>query len=125
MSTRNKLLIFERKASPLDHFVEGTPEWEEVCKAWASLEPVALFAQGGEFVDASQTKSQRKSIAKLDCTATTLQITTDCRAKLRKPIPVDESDTEADVNFRISQIDQIVNVKEQNRNLEMLVVERT
>jgi hypothetical protein len=118
-------MIFERKSPPLDYFVAEAAEWEEVCRAWCSLEPVVLMAQRQEFIDATQTTLTRKSTLKLSWTPETDRITTDCRAKLAKAIPVNEAEPNNIANYRIFEIDQIVNVKEQNRELELMVVEKT
>lgn len=123
--TKRSLVIFERQAPVLDHFIGEAAAWQEVTKAWISLSPPPASTQAGEFIGAAQTTSQRKLIAKLYFTPATDAITTDCRMKLAKLIPVNEANANDDANYRIFNIDQIVNVGEQNRELEMLVVERT
>lgn len=120
-SARNNLMIFERVAPILDRFVEITPTNDEVTKAWCSLEPLT----GRELFQAQQVQSQVTHKACCTWTAETTGITTDCRMKLAKPTPVDEQNANADVNFRIFQITSIRNVREQNRELELMVVERT
>jgi head-tail adaptor len=114
-------MIFERKSPPLDYFVAEAAEWEEVCRAWCSLEPL----RGRELFEAMQVQSQTTHKMCLTYTPETTRITTDCRAKLAKAIPVNEAEPEHIANYRIFEIDQIVNVKEQNRELELMVVEKT
>lgn len=120
---KRSLVVFEQQLPVLDHFIGEAPAWEEVTKAWIGLSPEPV--QAGESVESEQTTSKRKSVAKLYYTPATAAITTDCRMKLAKLIPVNEANANDDANYRIFHIDQIINVKEENRELEMLVVERT
>lgn len=118
---RNKLIVFERKIPPLDYMVAEVPDWPEVCKAWCSLEPLT----GRELFQAQQVQSQTTHKVCLTYTAETARITSDCRLKLAKAIPVNEAEPTSDENYRIFEIEQIVNVREQNRELELMVVEKT
>ncbi len=111
MSRRNNILAtFERKSPPLDHFISGADEWELVAKAWVSIEPIGIASQRTEFVDTNQIKGTRKSIVKTDWAPDLAQVDSACRMR------VDE---------RVFEIEQIVNVGEQNRELQMMVVEKT
>jgi len=121
----NKLLIFERQKPVLDHFIGETDKWEEVCKAWCKLEPAQIYAQRFEFADSGKTTSTRKSVLTVHYTPTTATIRTDCRAKLARDVAVNETNATADENYRMFHVEQIVNVGEQNRKLQMLVQELT
>jgi hypothetical protein len=123
VSARNHKAIFERKGS-LDHWVDQQQEWEEVCREWIYLEPFALFGQRQEFIDSSQITVTRKQRAAVTYSPTMATVTTDCRLKIRKPVTVDEDEPEHDTNYRIFHIENIVNVREQNRELELMVIER-
>jgi len=124
VSTRNEKAIFERKIPTEDEFAGELVEWEEVCREWVSLEPFALSGQRQEFIDVIQTKGTRKSKATLTHSPTTAAITTDYRMKIAKPTPVNQQEPNDDANFRIFHIEQIVNVREQNRELEFMVIEK-
>jgi head-tail adaptor len=110
VSARNHKAIFERLVQPADLFTGEAGQWEEVCREWVSLAPVQIFAQRFEFTDAAQITSQRKSIAKTIYSASTARITTDCRMT---------------VGERVFEIVQLINTDEQNREFELLVVEKT
>lgn len=124
MSKRNVLVTFEKFAEPEDHFSELTGQWQEVTKAWVELAPVAIFAQRAEFIDASQNTSTRKSIAKTACTRKLLELTNKCRMKVKKLNLVRPDEPGHDANFRIFNIEQIVNVDEANRELNLMVTEK-
>lgn len=119
MSERNHNAIFERKAT-LDAWTDTQQEWEEVCREWVSLTPL----NGREYFEAKQVQAATTHKARLTHSPTAATITTDCRMKIRKPVLVDEGDETADANYRIFAIDNIVNVREQNRELEMMVQEK-
>lgn len=121
----NKLAIFERQLSPLDHFIGQGPEWEEVTKAWVELTPYQLIAQRTEAVESEQLSSTRRSTVRMCYTPDVAAITTACRLKLARAVAVDEVNPQADANYRIFGIDAIVNDGERNRELQMQVVERT
>lgn len=125
MSRRaNILAIIERKSATLDYFIGEVDEWEEVTKAWVQIDPVVLFAQRMEFEDSSQTTSTRKLIVKTEWTPTLAAVDTSCRLKVAKTTPVAPDDLGDDANYRIFHIDQLQNVGEQNRELQLMVVEQ-
>ncbi len=106
---RNFLATIERKAPTLDAFLGQSDEWELVTKAWVSMEPLGITTQRGEFIDTNQTKGTRKSIFKTDWAPDLANVDSACRMRIEN---------------RIFHIDQIVNVGEQNRELQFLVVEK-
>lgn len=120
MSTRNHKAIFERKAAPLDHFGGESDAWSELCREWVSLEPLA----GRELFEAQQVQSQITQKARLTHSPTAAGIRTHDRFKIALPVLVNEDEPNADENFRIFEIESIVNVREQNRELELMVIER-
>lgn len=120
----NNLVIFERQSGVMDYFVAEVAEWAEVARAYVKLSAV-IQGQRGEFVEDQQTKSQRRSMASMTWTPTLSQVDTACRMKMAKPIPELSEDLNNDRNYRIFHIDQIVNVGEENRELQMNVVEMT
>lgn len=125
MSRRNnRLATFERQTTIDDNFSGELASWVEVCKAWVSIQPMQVGSQRGEFIDTNQVKGTRKSIAKTIWTQEAALITTDCRLKVAKPVAVNNENANADENFRIFEIDQIVNVDERNRELQLMVVEK-
>lgn len=108
------LATFERENAPLDYFVSEVPEWTEVTKAWVAIEPAAIMAQRSEFEETTQTTSTRKSIIKTTWTPAVAAIDTACRMRAT----VNEVE-------RTWAIEQVVNVNEANRELHLLVTERT
>jgi hypothetical protein len=122
--TRNHLAYFERKVAP-DPWINQLESWEEVTREWIGLEPVALFAQRGEFTDSSQVTGTRKFKATATYSPTIGSLTSDNRFKIRKPVAVNEDEPEHDSNYRIFHIENTVNVLEQNRVLELMVIEKT
>lgn len=115
----NKLMIFERKKKPLDNFGTGADQYDEVCKEYVSLEPLS----GRELINAQQVQAQTTHKLRLHYSPGTSKVTPRDRAKWKKPEPVDTSDLNADCNYRIFNIESVINVREQNRELEMMVVE--
>ena len=120
MSTRNHKATFEKRLPPLDNFGSEEEGWEHVCDEWVSLEPLS----GRELLEAQQVQAQARHKIRLTHSPTAATITTDYRLKIRKPVVVDEDEPESDVNYRVFHIENIVNVREANRELEMMVVEK-
>lgn len=123
MSRQNHIATFERKNSPLDHFVSEAPAWDFVARAGVELEPLGATTQRTEFVDGNQVKSTRRTIVRTTWTPTLANVDSACRMKVAKPVAVNNDNLEADENFRIFGIEQIVNVGERNRVVEMMVAE--
>lgn len=105
----NHLAIFEREHTIEDFFTEGPGGWEEVCRAYVSLEPMPANAQRLEFVDTAQNKSVRRNLARTIWTHETKLIDTKCRMK---------------VGDRVFHLNSVVNVDERNREIQMLVEEQ-
>ncbi len=124
MSKRNILVTFEKRNEPEDHFGELAGTWETLTKAWVSIEPTKVESQRAEFVDGAQVTSTRRSIIKAHCTSKLLELTTKCRMKFRRLNDVRPAEPEHDANYRIFQIEQIVNVDEANRELQLMVTEQ-
>ncbi len=118
---RNHKAIFEREVKPADNFGAAVSTWEEVTREWIDLKP---FVQRGEFVDASQTKGTQQLIAKITHGRTMASVDIACRMKIAKDSAVNEQEPNADENFRIFGIESIVNVREANRELQLMVTER-
>ncbi len=116
---RNKLAIFELKTQPLDN-LDGEKQRTEVAKAWINLAPLS----GRELLTAQQVQAQTTHKITLIWTPTTSRITSACRMKIAKPVPVNEDKPTDDVNFRIFNIESVLNVREDNRELELMVVEK-
>lgn len=123
MSKRIHKAIFERECLPTNQFTGEQGTWQEVAREWIGLTPQEVTTQRGEFIDAAQTKGVRKSVADCCWSNTMAAVDSACRMKLAKPNVVDESEPNSDVNFRIFHIENIVNVKELNRELQFVVVE--
>lgn len=121
MSNKVFLATFERKANPLDYFSGETDVWELVAKEWVSLRPL----NGREIFQAQQVQSIARLVAETNWSPSMSVVNTACRMKIAKPVPVDESDANADVNYRLFEIDSVVNVNEANRELQFMVVEKT
>lgn len=125
MSRRaNKLVIFERKAEEIDLFSGEVQQWKEVTKAYVSLSS-DIASQRGETTDADQRTSIRRGIVKTTWTPTMAKIDTACRMKIAKFETVNPDKASDDLNFRIFGIDSLVNVNEQNRELQIGVMERS
>lgn len=124
MSTRNHIAIFERFIDPADNFGEAKGSWEEVCKEWVSIKPLAINTQRGEFVDTAQTRSLIRSTVLANWSPTLSAVTTKCRMKVARPVPVNSENAADDANYRIFEIDSLINYGEQNRELQMFVVEK-
>lgn len=105
------LAIFEQPVSPLDAFIGEAKAYEEVTKAWVTIEPL----QSSDTAETDQTTNLRRALAKLTWTPTTATIETKCRMRVEQQ----------DGSSRTFGIDAIVNVNEANRELQMQVVERT
>lgn len=120
-AVRRTLATFERPGEVLDHFIEGAPAQELVCRAWVSAKPLS----GREVFNAQQVQSIASQKYCTIWTQDTAKIDTGCRMKFAKPEPVKPDEPNHDDNFRVFQIESIVNVGERNRELEMMVVERT
>lgn len=109
MSRKQKHLVtFERKAPTLDAFIAGTDEWVEVAKAYVSFES-AVIGQKSEYQETAQTTSQRRSVVRAQWTPAMAAVDTACRM------------TYGDRRF---EIDQLINVGEHNRELQLSVSER-
>lgn len=117
---RNKLATFERQAPVLDSLAGEKPKWDEVTKAWIGLEPL----NGRELLLAQQVKSQLSHKLTTTWTPTLSVIDSVCRLKIAKMVQVKPNEPKSDDNFRIFNIESVANVKEQNRQLEMMVVEK-
>ncbi len=110
MSKRIDIGIFERFTEPLDKWTGEVGSWQEVAREWVGLTPQRIDTQRTEFVDAAQNKSTRKTVADCTWTPTTAAIDTACRMR---------------VGERIFEIESILNVGENNRELQMMVIEKT
>lgn len=122
MSRRNnKLAIFERPAPVLDPLLGEKPRWCEVTKAWVGLEPL----NGRELLLAQQVQAHTTLKLTTTWTPTIAAVDTACRMKIAKLTPVKPNEPKSDDNFRIFNIESLMNVREQNRELEMMVVEKT
>lgn len=119
MSNRNHKATFERKLPP-DVWTGQLERWELECREFVSLEPLT----GRELFNAQQVQSLATQKVKLTYSATTAAVTTAHRMKIRKPVTVNENEPEHDDNYRIFHIENIVNVREMNRELELMVQER-
>jgi head-tail adaptor len=98
--------------------VDGT--WEEVTREWVALAPQT----GSEFVNATQTTATSKLLVYTTFSPSMADVTTKCRMKIAKLSMVNEDDPNADENYRIFNIEDITNVREQNRELQLLVTEK-
>lgn len=99
------LATFERKAAVLDAFIGQTDEWQEVARAWISVEHVSAR----EYVEAAQVTAQHKLLVKTAWTTTLGTVDAACRMTF---------------DGRVFEIEQITNVAEQNRQLQLIVMER-
>jgi hypothetical protein len=122
--SRDFIGIFETKVDPSDQFGESLPVWEEVCREWVSIKPQPVITQRGEFIDAAQTKGMRKSVVECVWSETLDAITTANRMKVARRNVVNANDPDSDDNFRIFQIEQIVNDGEMNRDLQFVMLEQ-
>lgn len=114
----NKLATFER-SSVANEFENTSGEWGELCKAFVNLEPLT----GREFLEAAQIQTRMTHRGRLIYTAQTAQIKSKDRFKIALPTLVEPEEPDKDINFRIFQIESIVNVREQNQELELMAVE--
>jgi head-tail adaptor len=112
--------IFERPLPVEDDF-NSQPQWQLVCEEWVSLEPLS----GRELLLAQQMQSQTTHKSYTTFSPSTAQINSQCRMKIAKVWPENEQDPSDDANFRIFQLESAVNVREQNREIELRVIERT
>ncbi len=121
MSKRIYKAIFERFIQPADNFGTALGEWQEVAREWVSLTPQTI---GKEFVDAAQVKGTTPSITYCNWSRTMAGVDIACRMKIAKLDVVNEQEPDDDANFRIFGIENIVNVREQNRELQLMVLEK-
>lgn len=111
---------FERQ-SPIDDFVDSEQTWELLCRAYVELEPL----RGVELFQAAQVQSQATIRARTVYTPDVAAVTTADRFKLPKAEPIRPEEPDDDANYRVFHIESIINVRERNRTLEMMVVEKT
>jgi len=83
------------------------------------LEPLT----GREFFNTQQVQSTTSHRVKLTHSPTAATVTTECRMKIRRNVAVNEDEPDDDANFRIFGIENIVNVREENRELQFMVTE--
>ncbi len=121
---RTHLATFERPSPVLDHFIGERSQWEEVTKEWIALNPVEQTTSS-EMVNDARVIALSRFTATLTCSPTVMGLDPSCRMKVAKFTPVNESEPNSDENFRIFQIADITNIREQNRELQLLVIERT
>jgi head-tail adaptor len=120
VSKRNYKATFEVQLQPLDHFTGESGSREVICREYVSLSPMS----GRELIEAEQVQSQTTHKVFVNYGASMARVTTAHRMKIARPVAVDNDDPEADANYRIFNIESIVNVNEANRELQMMVVER-
>ncbi len=121
MSKRIHKAIFERFTQPTDNFGTAEGQWLPIAREWVSLAPQAMAR---EFVDAAQVKGNTIFFCYCNWSRTMAAVDITCRMKLSKLDVVNEQEPDADENFRLFGISEIQNVREQNRELQMMVLEK-
>jgi hypothetical protein len=116
---RNYKATFERKIEA-DQFTVELFRWEEICREYVGMVPL----NGRELIEAEQVQAQTSHKVFVTYGASMAQVTTKDRMKIRRPVEVNEAEPEADENYRLFEIESIVNVGEANRELLVMVVER-
>jgi hypothetical protein len=113
MSRRNNILAtFERKNPTLDYFSGEVDEWSEVTKAWGRFETEGGL-NVGEQVENEQVANIRRAVFRTIWTPAMARVDSACRMTAN-----------VGGNERSFQINQIVNVGEQNREIQLNVEER-
>lgn len=108
--------IFEVHQEEFDSFGPAVGEYEEVLRAFLSLEPLA----GRELIEAQQVQAETTHKARMHFDG---RVNTTQRVRVERPGVVDPDPTK-DSDWRIFQIESAVNVNEANRELELRLVER-
>lgn len=112
----DRLATFERKTT-FDDFGQTGGEWVELFQAYVKIIPLT----GRELVESGQVQAQHTHRA---WTHWQDGVSAKHRFKIARNEAVDIDDPDADANFRIFQIDSVINVREHNKELELLVTER-
>lgn len=120
MSTRNHKAIFERETRPADEFGTARYSLEEICTEWVTLEPLS----GRELFQAQQVQALTTHKVTVTHSPTMATVKSSDRMKIRRDVVVNEDEPNHDDNFRIFQLESIVNVREANRVFELMVQEK-
>lgn len=109
--------VFEQYTPPIDHFGKAKGEWTEVFQEFVQLEPLS----GRELLQAQQIQSQTTHKATFHFRT---DIDTKMRLRVERPGVIDADPTK-DSDWRIFHIESLVNVNEQNRELQLMLIEKT
>lgn len=112
--------IFERKANPLDTWSAEKEVWDELFREVMKLAPLT----GSERVESAQVTALATHKAEIYWSPTASKLTTGDRFKIHRNDTVDAENPADDANYRIFHLESVVNVREQNRTLELMAVER-
>lgn len=115
---RRHLAIFERPIAPQSNLSAEKTEYTEVAKAFVDLNPLT----GRELIQAQQVQAQTTHKVNLIWTPTVSAINSACRMKIAKPVAVN-NDVKDEVNYRIFNLESVLNVREENRVMELMVME--
>jgi head-tail adaptor len=113
----HKRAIFERR-TPIDDVTGTGGQWQQAFQAFIGLEPL----RGSEYIEAQKLQAV---VSHKVCTHWRDGVTTKGRlkiAKYKKPKPLEP---DHDDNFRIFHVVSVINVGEMDRELELMVIERT
>lgn len=112
----DKLATFERNTLP-NELTDLPGGWTEIKpKSWVNLTPLA----GRELLASQQVNAEMKHRARLHWRG---DLTPGDRMKIGKPTLVNTSDPDSDENYRLFDIESVLNVNEANRELELWLVE--
>lgn len=112
--------IFERKANPLDYFGGEKEVWNELFREIVKLAPLT----GNERVESAQVTALATHKAEIHWSPTASKLKAEDRFKIHRNETVDAENPADDANYRIFHLESVVNVREQNRTLELMAVER-
>jgi len=105
----NILATFERQSSPLDHFIGEVEAWEVVTRAFVYLEP----QRGQERQQEQQTQAHATHWLRTVWTPDVASVNTACRVRATTTAGAEKT----------YQIEEIQNIREQNRELRFVCVE--
>lgn len=116
---RNHKAIFERFGEPGDDWTGEHGGWAELFTEFIALRPLS----GRELIETQQLQAQVSHRAFLDWSETTSQLHPKDRFKIERPTVVDAENPASDANYRIFNIQSVINVAERSREIELVCFE--
>lgn len=120
MSTqKTEKAIFERFTEPGDQLTGESGVWTELFREFISLNPLS----GRELLLSQQVEAQVSHRARVHWSETTSVLHPKDRFKIARPVVANEEDPNDDANYRIFNIESVINIGERNREIELMCKE--